>query len=715
MKKVMIAVCVIVALVILADAAYFRLGWYIDLNPSAPVTAFVKTDGKRIMMDRGDGFEPFEIKGVDLGSGKPGEWASAYAVDGDTYLRWFREIKEMGANTIRVYSVGQDVFYRALYEFNENNPDPLWLLQGVWIDDEVQRSVRDAYDPAFCEDFLKECRVMLDVIHGARKLSPGRRTGGSGAYRRDVSRWVIGYILGVEWDGATVAFTDEKYAQDSGHNRYCGEYLCTGAQATPFESMLARVGDGVISYESARYKTQKPLAFSNSPATDPFDYPQETASFFAKQGKVDVGHILTTDACIAGQFASYHVYPYYPDYLSRIDDWSRFGIADRAAFTLDGRENTYRAYLTMLNAHHTIPVVISEFGVPSGRGMAQCEAGLGRNQGNMSEREQGDALLKCCEDIKAAGCAGCCVFSWQDEWFRSSWNTKFAVDPDRTPYWSDYQTAAQSFGLLAFDPGETTSVCYPDGDVSEWGEKDAVCENGGMTLSMKYDEKYIYFRVFRKGLDLRRGKIYIPIDLTPESGSSCCQNDGLLFDRAADFLIVLDGKDNSRVLVQERSEALRVADPVNGGVPDKDSPRFVNINMLLQNGTRTQAAETFETGKLTYGNANPESPAFDSKADFFAGSDNVELRLPWQLLNFSDPSRMRIRGDCDGADGVSTVAVEQLWAGVSDGSDKKRIALGAFPLRGWGDRPTFHERLKSAYYALQGIWRLNPTSTEVNG
>ena len=149
MKKVMIAVCVIVALVILADAAYFRLGWYIDLNPSAPVTAFVKTDGKRIMMDRGDGFEPFEIKGVDLGSGKPGEWASAYAVDGDTYLRWFREIKEMGANTIRVYSVGQDVFYRALYEFNENNPDPLWLLQGVWIDDEVQRSVRDAYDPAF--------------------------------------------------------------------------------------------------------------------------------------------------------------------------------------------------------------------------------------------------------------------------------------------------------------------------------------------------------------------------------------------------------------------------------------------------------------------------------------------------------------------------------------------------------------------------------------
>ena len=36
----------------------------------------------------------------------------------------------------------------------------------------------------------------------------------------------------------------------------------------------------------------------------------------------------------------------------------------------DSRMNTYRAYLTGLVAHHTMPVVISEFGVSTGRGMA---------------------------------------------------------------------------------------------------------------------------------------------------------------------------------------------------------------------------------------------------------------------------------------------------------------------------------------------------------
>ena len=34
-----------------------------------------------------------------------------------------------------------------------------------------------------------------------------------------------------------------------------------------------------------------------------------------KCAQVDVEHIQTTDAFLSGYFASYHVYPYYPDYL----------------------------------------------------------------------------------------------------------------------------------------------------------------------------------------------------------------------------------------------------------------------------------------------------------------------------------------------------------------------------------------------------------------
>ena len=40
----------------------------------------------------------------------------------------------------------------------------------------------------------------------------------------------------------------------------------------------------------------------------------------------------------------------------------------------DGRINTYYTYLKLLNEYHTIPVVISEYGVSTGRGMAQRDA-----------------------------------------------------------------------------------------------------------------------------------------------------------------------------------------------------------------------------------------------------------------------------------------------------------------------------------------------------
>jgi hypothetical protein len=277
-----------------------------------------------------------------------------------------------------------------------------------------------------------------------------------------------------------------------------------------------------------------------------------------KCAQVDVENIKTTDAFLSGQFVSYHIYPYYPDYLVHIKDWENYktniNIAD---FYEDGVLNTYKAYLSMVKNHHTMPVVISEFGVSTGRGMAQVDVNTGRNQGHMSETEQGDALVRCYNDIMDVGCAGSCVFTWQDEWFKRTWNTMHAVNLMRTPYWSDYQTNEQYFGLLSFDPGKEQSVCYVDGDVSEWKDEDIVFFKEDLSLSLKYDERFIYLLARKKDFDFENDTLYLPFDITPKSGSSYCENNGLLFDRAADFLLTINGKDNSRLQVQERYEALR--------------------------------------------------------------------------------------------------------------------------------------------------------------
>ena len=729
MKKFIIIVLCAALLFVSVDTAYYRLGAYIDFNPSEPVKTFVKTQGNKILMNRGDGYADFEIRGVNLGSGEPGEWSTDFSIDKETYKRWFKYIKEMGANTIRVYTIQNDTFYNAFYEYNISNPDPLYMIHGVWVNDYVQNSHRDAYDSNFYDTLSRDSITMIDVIHGNKKISLGRvASAGHGTYRKDVSPWVIGYILGVEWEDITVSYTDETYKDMPKYTSFKGEYLYTTEQASAFETLLCKVGNHVIDYESKRYKVQKLIAFSNWPTTDPFDYPDAVKKLYMKCAYVDVEHIKATDKLLSGQFASYHVYPYYPDYLNWTDDWTFSGITDKSLF-YDGSElNTYRAYLSMLTAHHTIPVVISEFGVSTGRGMAHRDLNTNRNQGNMSEKDQGAALIRCYEDIMSAGCAGSCVFSWQDEWFKRTWNTMYAVNLTRNPYWSDYQTNEQYFGLLSFDPGNEKSVCYVDGDISDWSNVNQVCKTDNMSLSIQYDERFMYFLIYKKNLDFENDRIFIPIDTTPKSGSNYCANFGLKFDKAADFVLVINGKDNSRLMVQERYEVLRSTYSQNlkgfdtyliDNIPDRNSSKFVNIDMILEifNVTEKQRADniynfgdpSFETGKLKYGNANPNSADFNSLADFARNGDYIEVKLPWQLLNFSDPSKMEILDDYySGNYGIKYINIDKMNIGItSDGSD--RCTLSTYKLKGWGNKVTYHERLKSSYYMLQDLWNKGGT------
>lgn len=741
MKKFIIITISAVVLYVIWSYAYYQLGIYIDLDGTQETAYFMTVEGDAIYKtDPATGEKaPFEIRGVDMGSGEPGEWSTDFAVDQATYRRWFEQIQEMGANTVRIYTIQADDFYEAYYDYNTAREaageEPLWLLQGVWVNDYVQYSSRDAYDDDFLGTFLEDCRTMVNVIHGKQRISLGRvASAGSGTYRRDVSPWVIGYILGVEWEDVTVAYTDHKYAGLEGYTSYTGDYMYTTAEATPFECMLAQVGDRVMEYETERYGAQRLIAFSNWPTTDPFTYSSYIQRTFEKCAQVDMEHIRTTDKVLTGQFASYHVYPYYPDYLQYEEDWTVFGIGGQSGYyNEEGQLNTYRAYLEMLTRHHTMPVVISEFGVSTGRGMAQIDANTNRNQGHMSEQEQGQALRSCYEDIMAAGCVGSCIFTWQDEWFKRTWNTMYAVDLKRTPYWSDYQTNEQYFGLLSFDPGKEESICYVNGDVSEWSEEDVVSRNGDMTLSMKYDEKFIYFLVEKEGLSFGEESIYIPIDTTPKSGTTFSTEHKIAFDRPVDFLITISGKRDSRVQVQERYEALRAnyAESVYGfdtyineNWPDVDSPTFVNIDMILKLDTQSQndlddkggRAQVFETGLLRYGNADPASPDFDSLADFIHAGDYIEIKLPWQLLNFADPSKMEIHDDYyDDNYGVAYLNIDEMYVGITGEWAERdhapavdRVELDAVPLEGWGNRVTYHERLKSSYYAVQEMWKEAP-------
>lgn len=714
MRKYLIIVFFCVLCYLVYDyTVYYNGNLYVPY--SGEVQSFTKSEDKELFIDKGDGFEHFEIRGVNLGLGKPGHYATEYSITKEEYLRWFEQIQELGANVIRTYTIAHEEFYEAFYEYNIDNSEPLYLIHGVWIDDYLHNSHQSAFHEQFYNGFLNSCKNVVDVIHGKHKIYKLFHAGAQ-SYKSDISPWVYGYILGVEWEPDIVALTDKTVSKKDQVN---GEYLYT-EDASNFEIFLGSIGDKMIEYETSKYGHQRTLAFSNWPETDPFEYPEAVSLQFRNYAHVDTDHIKAKNAFIGGQYSSYHVYPYYPEYLHFIDP------------TI---ENTYLEYLKKLNQHHKSPVVISEFGIPSSRGMAAYEQNreLNRNQGFMSEKEQGTALISLYQDIKNAGCAGAVVFVWQDEWFKRTWNTVPYTDLSKNIYWSDYQTNEQYFGLLSFDPGEGKSICYVDGDKSDWRKKDLVFRNQGYGISMKYDEKFIYLLVEKENFDPELDKLYIPIDLTPKSGSKYIELFELTTSHPTDFLIEIDTKDNSRLWVQER---YNTTDAIYGeniyhslnpfeNPPDKDSAQFGKIQLIVQfldyykegiqipfasfnfeeTGKYYALSQTYETGKLTYGNANPESSDFNSLADFSFGEGFVEIKLPWGLLNFSDPSGMKIHDDYYENYGVNHLKIDHMNIGVGNGD--QTIEMKAFELKNLGKKPEYHERLKDSYYLLQDYWMKN--------
>ncbi|MGL4363283.1 MAG: family 2 glycosyl transferase, partial [Cellulosilyticaceae bacterium] len=497
----------------------------INANTEDGVMQVARTNAKDIEIYKNGKWEKTFLKGVNIGSGKPGYFPGEFGIEKKEYKKWFKQIQEMNSNVIRVYTLQMPDFYEALYEHNKNNKNPLYLMHGVWVDEDAMLETLDAFTPQIIDTFKAEIGKIIDVLHGNASIDKvvGR---GYGKYKKDVSEYVLGYILGVEWDPYFVKETNEKY---KGMKDYNGKWLYT-ENANPIEIFLADSGNYAIDYEATMYDTQKIIAFTNWLTTDVIDH-QDEIEEANRIANIDESKIKSKESFKSGLFVSYHVYPYYPDFLNTDEKYT--GYKDE-----NGKQNAFKAYLDdLITYFEDRPVIISEFGVPTSRGIAHEDESRGFNQGMIEERNQGEMNKELLQDIHSTGYAGAIIFSWQDEWFKRTWNTMDITENEGRAYWSDKMTNEQSFGLLTFDPGENKSVSYVDGNIKEWKNKDIVSENENMKIYMKSDEAYVYFRINKKNLDLNNEEIMIPIDITEKSGSKKINGYDITFNENADFII----------------------------------------------------------------------------------------------------------------------------------------------------------------------------------
>ena len=690
----------------------------------------------------GDLWRPFYVKGMNLGAALPGKYPSEFP-DRATYEGWIAEMAELGINAIRVYTVHPPQFYSALREHNLRTKKPIWLIHGVWAELPPRHDFQNvAWKAAWFEDMGE----VVQVLHGRARL--GRRPGrAGGAFTADVSPWTLAIILGREWESSSVVACNRLHP---GSGDWSGRFVTVkGGHA--MERFLAESMDHFLALEWDGFHAQRPIAFTNWPTLDPLFHvtessEREEAEFRRKLGEapgplseepndedavgLDMEKFSGTPLLQAGLFASYHVYPYYPDFMNLDPGYAR---------TRDHQgPSNYLGYLNDLVQHHQKhPVLVAEFGVPSSRLVAHWQP-QGMTHGGQNEREQGEHDARLQRDIYEAGCTGAVLFAWIDEWFKKNWLTMPFEHPlDRKPLWYNEMDAEENYGLIAYRPGAKGPNILIDGKATDWDNVPVYLEGQGHTLKVQADEGWLHLGLFVPGpvdftkhaflvgldtIDSRRGDHRLPW------GANLGSEAGL------EFVALFQGEGRTGVFVDEPYLLPdHRFDPQHRyrSVANEEG-RFVmgtarsNNARIGRDGRRFEGHST-EIGWLQRGTQDRRDAAYDDRAEWQVGRSTdgrgfLEARIPWTLLNVTDPSASTVIDDpvrkVPGPVGTATTPGFRLLLAVFDaehplweGGGSLSLSLptarqGRIPMpplfswAGW-EQPTFHRYRKRSFEIYQ--------------
>jgi tetratricopeptide (TPR) repeat protein len=728
----------------------------------AQTEVFFRTHGESLQALLGSEWKDVYSVGVNLGPGRPQEFSSTASRDFATYFAWLQQIGRMNANTVRIYTILPPAFYQALRTYNnESTHQPLWLIQEVWIDDDVT----DLYADDTEREFRHELTSTIDLLHGQGDVSY-RRGHNYGVYTADVSRWVLAMGVGREVEPRLVLSTNAKHPSET---FYKGRYVGL-PNGSPSEAWFARMCDLAVSYEMETYNAQRPLTVVNWPPLDPI--PHLTEANYVDELKIrkklgeaipaelpkelndadavslDVARFRAEPPFAAGLFALFHVYQHWPDFLL-------YDPAYAKARDSEG-SNPYVGYLRDLKkAYSGMPLLIGEYGLSTSIVPAHVHP-LGWNNGGLTEKQQSDLLVRFSKNIRDSGCAGGIVFAWQDEWWKhvhDSFTADFERPWNRNPLWNNALDPEKHFGIVGYEPDRTVPLLR--GQAADWAGATRLSSVVGpsatsvagtlRTVYASSDFTYLYLR-----LDLAPGPVdwtstnyWIALNTFPgETGSRQLPNIGVRLESGANFLIQLNGPASGRLLIAENYNPNRPF-PVVGRSGQSRIWRKQGMQPTLANSAVFQdiiieanparygrdgteyPAINYDRSPLPYGSADRSSPEYSSTAmwNTHLKRGMIELRIPWGLLLVSDPSAMQVFAGTDQkwsplfkrTSGISVAAFE-VGISSSGGREHRAVSSSLPPLedgvaqnvpvytwQAW-DRVQYRPYVKQSYFALQKVF-----------
>ncbi len=557
-----------------------------------------------------------------------------------------------------------------------------------------------------------------------------------GKYDSNISNYLLGIVIGREITWEEAKSTNEKNPQ---HTGYAGKYVSAKSGSNAVERWVAEMCD----HTAAKLKENGfvcPVGFVSWPTLDPMIHHTENTPGVLKEMQHEDSQVLNPERIVpshgypAGLFGCYHIYPHFPDFMYRKPEYSYY--RDKKGIL------RYGGYLReFMKNHPEYPALIGEFGISTSLGCAHKHP-EGFHHGRVEEKTQGLQLARMYRAILKEGYAGGMIFEWHDEWAKKSWvEMCYMIPYARHIYWHNTFDPEQAYGIVAHEPARKPFR----GSEKAYFKQDAL-ESKVFSiegLDLDYNEAFLFLRLKLSGKSCRYFKpggtenvsLLIAIDTFGDlNGTRRLPHPQIpLLPTGVEFLLKVSARKGAVLLARpdyNRGDSKFSANPSND--PDfKEVKVLVNREQVSDRDGTLFPAVYFNQSILSYGDFRFESKKYNSLAHYFVDDQtgSIVFRLPWALLNVSDPSSRRVLYDSrenlpagpaelwlySGIDSIGTRKTKGFKFYIAAIRNEKIVDLGPrgkggfkpdterFFWKSW-DEPVFEERLKKSYPIIRKLF-----------
>lgn len=559
------------------------------VQPAPNSQASFRIEGNGFQLKNGDEWQAFPVKGFNVNGVMPGDGIGDDTRDISVYQDYFKQIAEMGGNTVRAYDLMPPEFYRALCEHNLENPEqPVYFLQTIPLPNTVTGDQAVYDEPK--KEIKKYIEYVINSIHS--KNSEAAEQKEKRTYSIDAAAYLIGFIAQIDDSLETIKAINEENRSPAD---YQGDYISVyGGSAA--QALMAELCDYIYLYQQKTFEYITPVGAAGNPRLIGgsgwvLDY--ESVSF-------DLNSLDASDKTGGSFFVSYPLTPYDDLLLNHTKDL--FGDYTDASGTF-----AYGGYVREVKKLHTdYPVLADNIVLSTNTNAFEKETSIN----GLTETQQGNGLVRMLQAVDTEGYLGGLIGDFADCWSKlSDEQSKFILPEKDNPLWHDMLDYMQNTGVVSIEPKNSGEIGMSVKDTGRMQE-----------MQVSIDPSYLYVTaVFDSEINYDQEQLIIGLDTYQRN------NGEYLYDSDY-FATSLSGMEYTVKFESKNTAALYVIPSYN-----------------RSNG-KYSSKETYK-GKYDYVCQLVYGPFDDSANHFYQTGSTIHLRIPLSLLNITDPSKMLVLND----------------------------------------------------------------------